>query len=181
MKKNEIKFIFSIENGVIKYHDHDFKVKLDEFKKRNNIKKGEVVFTILDGPEYFQHKYFHGYVLPSIADAQGEKDLSYLKEYVLKQEFLFVAVNDLREIPARHRARARIIQRETVDVNGEITVRIIGYVPSTTTLTFDEMKAFIVKCEEIRDGLIDWEMPEEARQYRNAAFGIDINQAGLFL
>lgn len=180
MKKNEIKFIFSIENGVIKYHDHDFKIKLDEFKKRNDIKKGEVVFTILDGPEYFQHRYFHGYVLPSIADAQGEKDLSYLKEYVLKQEFLFVAVNDLREIPSRHRARARIIQRETVDDNGEITVKIIGYVPSTTTLTFDEMKAFIVKCEEIRDGLIDWEMPEEARQYRDAAFGIDINQGELF-
>ena len=180
MKKNELKLIFSIENGTIKYHDRDFKIKIDEFKRRNDLKKGEVIFTILDGPEYFQHKYFHGYVLPSIADAQGEKDLSYLKEYVLKQEFLFVAVNDLREIPSRHRARARIIQRETVDDNGEITIKVIGYVPSTTTLTYDEMKAFIIKCEEIRDGLIDWEMPEEARQYRNAAFGIDITTGVLF-
>lgn len=181
MRKNELKLTFTIDNGTIKYHSTDYKSQLDEFKKRNDFKKGEVIFSILDGPEYWQHKYFHGYVLPSIAEGQGEKDLSYIKEYVLKQEFLFVAVNDLKDIPARHRSRARIIQRETVDSDGAISVKIIGYVPSTTTLNFEEMKSFIVKCEEIRDGLIDWEMPKDAMEYRKLAFGIDPNQGELFI
>ena len=180
MKKNELKLTFTIDNGTIKYHSTDYKSQLDEFKKLNDFKKGEVIFSILDGPEYWQHKYFHGYVLPSIADAQGEKDLSYLKEYVLKQEFLFTPVDHPKDIPSRHRSRARIIQRELVDESGEVTIKIIGYVPSTTTLTYDEMKTFIVKCESIRDNLIDWEMPKEAMEYRKLAFDIDIDQGEMF-
>jgi len=180
MRHNTYKQIGTIENGTLRYSDKEAKEKFVAFMEKHNLKKFEVVFTIVDTPEYFQHKYFHGYILPVIAEGQGEKDLVYLKEYVLKQEYLFTPVNDLREIPSRHRSRARIIQREHVDEHGEVTVNIIGYVPSTTTLTFDEMKAFILWCEEIRDGLIDWQMPEEAIRYRRAAMNENIDQGEMF-
>lgn len=180
MKKNELKIVFDIYNGVWMYKDRKAREKIAEFKKTHEGKSGEITFKINEGVEYWQHKYFHGFILPVIAEGQGEKDLGYLKEYVLKQEFLFSPVSNLKEIPSRHRQTCRIIECEVIKPGGEIAVELKGYVPSTTTLSFEEFKDFILKCEHIRDGLIDWEMPAEAMMYRKLAFGQKIEQGELF-
>jgi hypothetical protein len=170
MNKSQLKLLFDIIGKQIVYHDKNYKDKIEEYKNQFDGKSGELTFVISDGPEYWQHKYLHGYLLPSIAEAQGEVDLVYLKEYVLKQEFLFFTVNELKEIPSRHIKRARIIERQMVDAGGEIKTKVVGYIPSTTTLKFDEMKEFILKCEQVMTGMIDWQMPPEARMYRKLAF-----------
>lgn len=116
----------------------------------------EITMVVPDGVRYWQHKYYRGFVLPDIALGMGENDIEYLHEFVLKQQFLFFTVKDYKDIPARHHKGIRIIMDND---------QVIGYVPSMSAINYDEGKAFILKCEEVRDGLIDWSHHEKDQNY----------------
>jgi hypothetical protein len=160
MNKLKLTLTATIENGKIKYKSDKSENKINKFKAENNFKEVEISFEIIDYAQYWQHKYFHGYVLPQIAMGQGESNLDYVCE-ILKEEFLFVQVENMRDIPSKHISKCRTVTEKIIDANGEIKTRFVGYVPSRSTLTFKEYKNFIIKCEEIRDGLSDWMIPLE--------------------
>ena len=56
--------------------------------------------------------------------------------------------------------------------------KVIGYVPSTTVLKYEEMKTFLVQCENFLfydlNGSIGIEKQEEAKHYRELAEMPDI-------
>jgi hypothetical protein len=160
MNKLKLTVTASIENGKIKYKSDKSEEKINKFKDDNNFKEVEISFEIIDHPQYYQHKYFHGYVLQQIAMGQGESNLDVVCES-LKQEYLFVEIDSMKDIPSKHIGKCRTISERVIDANGEVKLRFLGYVPSRSTLTFKEYKDFIIKCEEIRDGLIDWMIPLE--------------------
>ena len=169
-KMNKSKFKFNTiiaENQFIDFSVNN-ESELKEFKKINHGKQVDVTIEIADTVQYYQHKYYRGYVLDAIAKAQGELDLDYLHEFVLKDQFLFFEVNDIKEIPKRHYKRCRITYREVIQPDGEIITKITGYVPSTSVLNFEEMLEYILKCEAIRDGLIDWNYNtrQDAEEYK---------------
>lgn len=145
------------------YYDRGASEKIRKFMDSHDGQDVDIIYEAHDGVQYFQHKYYRGYVLTAIAEAQGEKDVDYLHEFVLKQEFLKIPVNDWRDIPPRHRKGARVI------MDGE---KVVAYVSSTACLNYEEMKAYILRCEDIRDGLTDWSYkdPREAERTRALAF-----------
>lgn len=147
--------------GKISYTDDKANERFQEFKRMNDGAFITVIYEAQDAVQYFQHKYFHGYVLPQIAEAMGDKDLPHVKEFVLKEQGLMYRVDSLRDIPRKHAVRCRIISREYVDEDGEIKSRVVGYVPSTSVVGYKRMKEFIEWCESIRDGLIDWSILEK--------------------
>lgn len=156
-EKNILSLEAQILNGETVYFDPKFKEKTREFKQLHEGGFVNIVIEAHSAVAYFQHKYFHGFVLPQICEAMGEKDESYVKEFVLKQEMLFRAVESVKEIPVRHRRKCRTVSVEYKEPESDkIKNKIIGYVPSTTTLDFKEMRDFIKWCEAIRDGMIDW-------------------------
>jgi len=160
MNKLKLTLTATIENGKIKYKSDKSENKLSKFKDDNNFKDVDISFEIIDRPQYWQHKYFHGFVLPQIAMGMGESNLDYLCEMVLKQQLLFVPIESERDIPKRHIGKCRTVSKVQY-LDGEEIIITIGYVPSRSTLTFKEYKEFILKCEEIRDGLSDWMIPLE--------------------
>jgi hypothetical protein len=161
MSKTKLTLTATIENGKIKYKSDKATDKLNKFKDENNLKDVDVSFEIIDHPQYWQHKYFHGFVLPQICMGMGESNLDYVCEFVLKEQLLFVSIESERDIPSKHSSRCRIISERHIDSNGEVKTKLLGYIPSRSVLTFKEYKDFIIKCEEIRDGLTDWMIPLE--------------------
>lgn len=176
MKVNSSKLSITgwIQGGQISYNKDSLK-NLKDFLQDHDSNDVDISLIIPDGVRYWQHKYYRGYVLPFIAEGQGEKDLEYLHEFILKQQFLFFPVTDFREIPGRHAKGVRIIMQGN---------DVIGYVPSMAVLNFFEGKEFILKCEEIRDGLIDWSIHESNEEFikdyfftRAKAFNENIKEA----
>lgn len=148
---NKTTLLFEIDqNGVMQFSNTALK-RLAKFRNANILKNGEVTLEIADRPEYYQHKYYRGWVLPFIAESQCEQDLTYLHEFVLKREFLYFEINDLKDIPEKHRRRCRVVTKE---IEGK--EKVVAYIPSTAILTFEEMKKFIEQTETLRDGLTDW-------------------------
>lgn len=135
MKK--VKSVFKIQDDKIIYMSKTFNDDIVALKK-NADAWGEVTFEIIDKVAYFQHKYLHGYLLKDIAFALGETNTEYVKQFILKPKFLFRKVNDWKEIPSKYANKCRIIVEDN---------QVTGYIPSTTSLTFDEMKAFLIECE----------------------------------
>jgi len=174
---NKTTLLFEIDqNGVMQFSNTALK-RLDKFRNANILKNGEVTLEIVDRPEYYQHKFYRKWILEPIAEAQGEKDLGYLHEFIIKKEFLYFEINDLRDIPEKHRRRCRVLTKEVDGENeGEKVEKVVAYIPSTAILTFEEMKKFIEQTEALRDGLTDWSIKtkeeiEEMRDTRKKAFG----------
>ena len=162
--KNVLNFEAQIVEGKIIYVRDDVEARLKEFKELHEHQFINVIFEAHTATAYFQHKYFHGYVLPQICEAMGEKDQDYVKEFVLKEQKLFRAVESFRQIPVKHRKKLRTISEPYPDhVTGEIKHRLVGYVPSTTVIDFSEMRDFILWCEDIRDGMIDWSILKDQK------------------
>lgn len=103
-----------------------------------------VSWEVIDEPRHFQHKYFHGYLRNDIAMAMGEDDIWKVKEIILKPKFLYREVSEYSEIPNRFRKKARFITKFINDVEC-----LVGYVPSLSNLTYDEMRSFILQCEHV--------------------------------
>ena len=180
MKK--VKSAFQIRNNKIIYISKTFEEDIQKLKKHDDA-WGEVVFEIVDKVAYFQHKFLHGYLLPDITFALGEKDLEYVKQFILKPKFLFRPVKDWIDIPTKYANKCRVIIEDDV---------VTGYVPSTTALTYDEMKAFLEECENFLTyglngciGMHDTSpnnkrTQEEAMQTRELAGMYDEKQGDLF-
>ena len=152
-----LKLVFkSIKKGKFLFESERAEEKLAEFKLENEGKSGEIIIEIHEGGRYWQHKYFHGYLLPHIAKGMGERDIDHVKEFVLKEQLLYQNARNSQEIPAKHRKGSRIIMVERMSNGNEAERSIIGYVPSLSALTFDEYSCFILQCEDIRDDLIGW-------------------------
>jgi hypothetical protein len=150
-----------IRDKRIIYLDPKANERFQEFKSLNDGSWITVVYESHNAVAYFQHKYFHGYVLPQICEAMGEKDQAYVKEFVLKEQYLYSPVSSYSEIPPRHRKRLRVITERIVDSEtGEVSSKIVGYIPSTSVIDFKTMRDFILWCENLRDGLIDWSMKD---------------------
>jgi hypothetical protein len=88
------------------------------------------------------------------------EDPKYVKEFILKQEFLFYKIYSYKEIPSKHAQKVRTVS------DGD---KLIGYVPSLSVISYDEYKDFILKCENVRDGIIGW------------GFGMDAAKEALYL
>ena len=140
--KKKARSTFQIIGGKINYHNPDFENDFQDMKLDNEGTWGECVYEIVDKAQYFQHKYYRGFVLPDITFAMGEisQDNIHIE---LKKEFLFRKVDgNYESIPKKHRSRC-IIVTQVADIVDEI----VGYIPSTANLTYNEMKEFIDKCE----------------------------------
>lgn len=155
MDNSRLNVLGRIEGGELLFKTADYS-RIKGFTGEHDGKDVEVSYVVPDGVRYWQHKYYRGFVLPDIAEGMGEADAEYLHEFVLKREFLTIPVADYREIPPRHHKGVRIIMA------GE---QVVAYVPSMAALNFDEARAFILGCEKIRDGLIDWSHHESNKDY----------------
>jgi len=151
MKKDnkELKLNCRIQDGKIEYYDFDFRKKIDDFKAGKDGKNINIIFQPADSVEYYQMKFYRGYLLPDVAHFMGEKDSNYVHNFVLKKDFLLVKIdlNDVKSIPARYRARCILLCEQRDIGDGELKDVIWAYIPSTADLTYDEMKVFIEKVE----------------------------------
>jgi hypothetical protein len=151
MTIKQAKSSFQIIAGKIVFTVDDFMKKLGEFALNFEGQWGEAYFEIVDSVQYFQHKYYRGYLLPEVAYLYSETE-DYTHNWILKPEFLFFSLpdGDVKKIPNKHLKNCRIITRMEKENHGpdakEIEV-VKGYIPSTAVLTFDEMKDYIIKVE----------------------------------
>lgn len=132
--------------------------------KDNRLKKyaGQMVHVTVvptDSAAYYQHKYYRGYLLPSIAETIGETtDKVHL---YLKTKYLMQTIANVDEIPKKHLHRGIYVADIVSLINMEIGLSkyvtgciivtenntICGYVPSLATVTYKEMKDYILQCE----------------------------------
>jgi hypothetical protein len=165
----------SVREGTMEMDSELFAKKMKSFLKSAEGHDVSVTYEVVDTPEYWQHKYFHGYLLRDIAEAQGEVDLWYLKHMVLKSKFLFHIVGAHDEIPSRYKKNCRIITNIVPDeTNGEHEI-IVGFIPSLADLTYDDMRDFIIKCEfllfeDLQGHLGCGSNKQEALDFRRRAF-----------
>jgi hypothetical protein len=131
---------FQVVGGKISFTVDDFMRKLGEFALDFEGQWGEAYFEIIDSVQHFQHRYLYGYLLPDIAFALGETDIEYVKQFVLKPKFLFRELpdGDWKKIPSKYASKCRVI------IDGK---KVRGYIPSTSTLKFEEMDKFLKDCE----------------------------------
>lgn len=139
---DSLKLNAMVIGGKIEYQTKNWQEKVNAFKKSNEGKYIHLQFDNADSPAFFLHKYFRGYLLPDLATAYGEADNEYVHRYLLKKDFLFIPIDKLDDIPAKHRDRPTIYIKE---IDGKVVVQ--GYSPSTGDITHKEMKEFILKCE----------------------------------
>ncbi len=131
-------------NGEVQYTNKDYPKKWDSFLKTAEGNDISVEWEVIDEPRHWQHKYFHGYLRYDIAKAMGEDDIWKVKEIIIKPMFLYNEVSEYSEIPNRFRKKARFITKFIKDIEC-----LVGYVPSLSNLTYDEMRSFILQCEHV--------------------------------
>jgi hypothetical protein len=140
----ELTLIGKVVNGEIEFTSKDYEKKIKSLEKTASGNSISISINVMDTPEHWQHKYFHGMLLPDIAYAQGETDVHYLKNLVLKPLFLTRPIDNYSDIPSRFRERCRPLTKEIGGVEC-----LIGYIPSLGDLTYEEMKSFILNCESL--------------------------------
>lgn len=148
-----MRFKVEIKNGQLFIESRD----LSKF----NGQKVEVIIVPIGSPEYFQHKYYRGYLLPAIAEAMGERDESYVHLF-LKSKYLLTKCNHVDEIPKSQLRRGIYVAQlndllnMSVSLSKYITGAIIvsdiegnlcGWIPSLALVTSEKMKKFIYDCE----------------------------------
>jgi len=136
-----------IKLGELQVTSNDFKKNISKFFEGTKGKTFTITYELMDTPEHWQHKYFHGILLPDMAKAMGETDLYYLKELILKKQFLLTPASNIKDIPSRYRSRCRIVTDIVPDENGNPKEIIVGFIPSLGDLTYDNMGSFITKSE----------------------------------
>ena len=186
-----------IKNNHIEY-DYDITNSIDRFKTENNGKCIVMSLQVQDGIEYFQHKYYRGYLLPSLAVCGGEAhdernidETELAKVHVwMKRDYLYVPETDINKIPRKYFKRGyTIIPKHNLDnlepglfpfnfITGVIIVSnnddVIGYIKSTADMNFSEMKEYILNCEKRlfvdMGGYILERLQKQANTYRKMAF-----------
>jgi hypothetical protein len=161
----KVKSTFQIIGGRIAYSNKDFEKEFAQMKENHEGEHGEVIFEIIDQVRYFQHKYYRGFLLPDVAFFFCE-DEYYVHEVELKQRFLFREVmnNDWENIPSKYRGKCRIVMQDDI---------VIGYIPSTGALTYQEMKDYILQVENLLFNQQEGHLRKgEATGYRDMAFKV---------
>jgi hypothetical protein len=146
-----MELVADINNNRICYRNNKFREEIEKFKKKNEGKKILIQFKIADTPEFFQHKYYRGYLLPDITRALGEMDQEYVHRYILKKQFLFKEMKELNKIsmiPQKYRAKCVMYTAKVKKDNKEFDV-VYGYSPSIADLTFREFYDYIIQCEHL--------------------------------
>jgi len=133
--KSKIEFA-RVLNGQLSVEQRE---KLNTFCVHYNGKEIHISYEVIDRALYYQHKYYRGFLLLDVSEACGERDLEYVHEKILKRQFLYFDIYDISQIPKYHRKDVQIyLSSDNV---------VVGYVPSTGVLTFEEMKTYILKVE----------------------------------
>ncbi len=165
-----MKFITRVENSLI--------VIKDKTLEKLEGKIVEVEVKAKDEVEYWQHKYYRGYLLPAIARQVGE--FEEVIHIYLKYKYLFVVIDDVDEIPKKKLSRGIYVAqaKDIISMNisyaqyisGAIIVcdgdYVIGYIPSLATISKTEFSEYLIACEsflvEVGGGLES--EAEEVRQ-----------------
>jgi hypothetical protein len=134
-----------------------------------SLSNGEVVeVRLVHAPKtakYSRYKHYHGTLLPAVTDAMGETD-KWRVHLMLKRDFLYHKARFIHEIDRRY---FRAVGVMTMDyrtlfnvpehycipwsmLTGNVMIvhmgdELSGYVPSLSTLTDEEMKAYCAAVE----------------------------------
>ena len=92
-----------------------------------------------DKPEYWQHKYLNGVLIPIIARESYSNDI-FACSMELKKRFLIINCDSYDEIPPKHK------ENRTMYLFNQ-DEEIIGYIPSRANLNFEDMQKFIIQVE----------------------------------
>ena len=143
---SKIELKAEVIDGRIQYRDIDYTKKIHKFKEQNEGEKINVTIEKYETPEYFQHKYYRGYLLPDVAKAYGERDTEYVHRFELKKDFALIPVDSAEDIPQKYKSKC-VVYVQDVEIDGEIKTRVAGYSKSCADMTYDEMKEYILKVE----------------------------------
>jgi hypothetical protein len=146
--------------------------KIREFRQKHLNMNCDIIIVPYNEAEYWMHKYFHGFVLPDICEGMGERNDYWIRSH-LKEKFLRFPINSSEEIPRRHAKKCQVIEREVMDENGSAYRRVVAYIPSLSSISYDEYAAFIKKCEDLRDGLEGWGYEEGSQRYTDMVYARD--------
>lgn len=154
------------------YMSKKVKDKIREFRLKHLNLNCDIIIVPYNEAEYWMHKYFHGFVLQDICEGMGERNDLWVKSK-LKDMFLRMPISSIEDIPRRHSKKCQIIEQEVSDENGNSYRRVIAYIPSLSSISYDEYKAFISKCEDLRDGLEGWSYQEGSQRYTDMVYARD--------
>jgi len=127
-----VKLTFNNVKDGLSPEQHD---KIQTFLKKHQNKNISLAYEAIDSVRYYQHKYFHGYLLPDLIDAMGD----YNARKLLKEMFLKTSIISFDEIPQRHGKNCVIVVNEEGNP--------LHYTPSMSVLSLKEMDVFIKRCE----------------------------------
>lgn len=92
-----------------------------------------------DKPEYWQHKYLNGCVIPALAEESFSGDV-FLCTLEMKKRFLKIDCCGYEEVPEKHRDERTMFIFDSQE-------NLVGYIPSRANIDPDEMKRFILDVE----------------------------------
>jgi len=135
-----LKLFGKIVNGTFVFSTPDHKGKQLDFAKKHHGLDFEINIIQIKRAEYFQHKYYRGCLLPSIADFYGSLNYEQIHFKEVKGRFLFYQIidNNISTIPDSHKKGIMFFN------DGE---NITGYTRSTSSLDYDEFVEFNKKVE----------------------------------
>jgi len=175
MNKLELNSTITTENSkdAFTYDDKEWVEKVAKFKSTNQDKRILITFEVIDTPLHNLFKYYHGEILPLIADAMGESSQVYVDKMHLKKKFLFIKINnDFNKIKSRHKTGNQFFTERRPSGDGHINDYVTGYTPSKACITHEEMKAFIKNCENFYANLFQGDEPIEWKS-ENRRIGMD--------
>lgn len=155
-----------IKNGEVKYIDRfpDLLRKLKEDPEWQD-KYGYITVDMKEIPiADSRRNYYYGYLIPPIAEKIGETEDD--THILMKRKFDFYHINNIDEIPERHRDRA-LLEYElyqdgqlkgifraqwypgftTPKISTEILLELVGYMQSISTMNNREGAKYVKKVE----------------------------------
>lgn len=158
----ELRMTYQIHDGLLVPVSDAAVANLCKVLEKHEGETCDGIFTIIDSVELYQFKYLYEYCYKPMARASGMTVEEI--DHTLKVKHLRRFCNSVQDIPHRLRGRCMVI------MDGE---NVVGYIPSKAGLTHQEMKFYIEKVEEERDGLSGFEIPDwsVAMEFRSKAMG----------
>lgn len=178
--KADYKIPFRINDKGLVEFEIDYRPSFRDWKELHKGKHGYLTYSIVEShAEFYQHKYYRGYLLDPYAAACYDGDTAKAHRE-LKEKYLFVECNDPAQVPKRVRARAReYYERFQVKETGQVLTMMVGYTPSTGDITRKEFRDYILKVEEfVRDKIA---VTQEGLSWRIRAMGAPDDTSMLFV
>lgn len=153
---------------------------LKDFAEQNAGADGEATYEIVEKVPYGFHKWYRGYLLPTIAQSLDKKEIKRM-HMMLKYDYLREAIDGWENIPDRYlksgiaiitkdylsKDKTKFINNFLQVPSGRNIVILEKYSPveiikSNAVLTQKEMRSFILDCELIIQGLVDAPEPDKS-------------------